>query len=162
MAIIWCIVPEIWSATDRTFCRSGLFFALLPPYGPIKSKFWQNDKNTWRDHHFMNVYHKWESSDVCFLRYGVQQTEFFIILDNFLPFYPPLPPNNPKNLNFQKMKEKKKTKTKKTGDIIILHICSINDNHMMCGSWDMKHDRQNFFAILEHFLRFYLPNNPKN
>ena len=29
MMIIWCMVPEIWSATDRTFCHFGPFFALL-------------------------------------------------------------------------------------------------------------------------------------
>ena len=43
----------------------------------------------------------------------------FVILDCFLPLYPP---NNP---NFQKMK-------KKPGGII-LHICTINDNDMMYG-----------------------------
>ena len=43
------------------------------------------------------------------LRYGVWQTEFFAILDYFLPFYTPpppplpLPPNNPENQNFEKM-----------------------------------------------------------
>ena len=31
MTIIWCMAPEIWSATDRIFCHSGPFFALLPP-----------------------------------------------------------------------------------------------------------------------------------
>ena len=43
--ITWCTVPEIQSETDRTFCHSGLLFALLPPYGPKKSKFWKNEKN---------------------------------------------------------------------------------------------------------------------
>ena len=32
--------------------------------------------------------HKWQSYDVWFLKYGVQWTEFFIIMDHFLPFYP--------------------------------------------------------------------------
>ena len=32
-------------------------------------------------------------------------------------------------------------------DIIILHMCTINENHMMYGSWDKEHDRQNFFSI---------------
>ena len=32
----------------------------------------------------------------------------------------------------------------------------------MYGSWDMKHDRQNFFFHLGHFLPFYPPNSPKN
>ena len=33
------MVPEIWSAADIIFCHSGPFIALLPPYGPRKSKF---------------------------------------------------------------------------------------------------------------------------
>ena len=49
------------------------------------------------------MYHKGHSYDVWFLRYGARQTEFFVILDHFLPFYLP---NNPKNQNFEKMKKK--------------------------------------------------------
>ena len=33
---------------------------------------------------------------------------------------------------------------------------------MMCGSWDIEHDRQNSFFILGYFLPLYLPNNPEN
>ena len=33
------------------------------------------------------------------------------------------------------------------GDIIILHMCTINDNHMMNSSWDMEHDAQNFLSF---------------
>ena len=54
---------------------------------------------------------------------------FFVTLDHFLPFYPP---NNPKNQNFEKLK-------KTPGDIIILHMCTIDDNHMMFGSYYMEH-----------------------
>ena len=50
---------------------------------PENLNFQKNEKNTWRD--------------------GVQQTEFFVVLDCFLPFYPH---NNPKNQNFEKMKKK--------------------------------------------------------
>ena len=42
----------------------------------------------------------------------------------FLPFYAP---NNQKNQNFEKLKNT-------PGDITILNICAINDNHMMYGS----------------------------
>ena len=38
-----------------------------------------------RYHNFILVYHKWQSYDVRFLRYGVQHN-FFVILDYFLPF----------------------------------------------------------------------------
>ena len=31
MTIIWCMVPETWSVTDRIFCDFGIFFTLLPP-----------------------------------------------------------------------------------------------------------------------------------
>ena len=43
-------------------------------------------------------------------------------------------------LTTQKSKILKKMKIM-TGDIIILHKCTINDNHMMYGSWDMVCDR---------------------
>ena len=46
---------------------------------------------------------------------------------HFGPFFVLLPPNNPKNQNFEKMK-------KLPGDITILHICTINDNHMLYSS----------------------------
>ena len=42
-----------------------------------------------------------------------------------------------------------------------LHRCTINDNHMIYGSWDTEHDIQNF-SHFGHFLPFYAPNNPKN
>ena len=93
MKIIWCMIPEIWSTTDR------IFFS-----------FWTI----------------------------------------FCPFTPPTPSDNPENQNFEKMKIA-------PGDIIILHKCTINDNHMIYGSWDMMCTRQNFFVILGHFFPFYPP-----
>ena len=38
--------------------------------------------------------------------------------------------------------------------IIILHMCTINDNHMMYGCWDRKHDRQNFLSFWTIFSSF--------
>ena len=72
---------------------------------------------------YIHVYHKGRSYDTWFLKYKVQQTEFFVILGHFLPFQPL---DNPK-IKTLKLK-------KNPGDIIILHICPINDNHMMYGS----------------------------
>ena len=88
ITIIWGTVPEIRSETYRTFCHFGPLFALLPFDGPKKSKFWKNEKNTWRYYHFTNVYHKWQSYDVWFLRYGVQQTELLVFWTIFSPFTP--------------------------------------------------------------------------
>ena len=145
------------------------------------------------------MYHKWQSYYVRFLRYGVQWAEFFVILDRFLPFYPP---NNPQKTKFwekkkkncleilsfytaatinenymmygswdtkhvgptflpfwtiyctftppttQKIKILKKKRKKPPGDIITLHMCTINDNHMMYGSWDIECGTK-FFIILD-------------
>ena len=108
---------------DVRFLRYGVkrteFFVILgyflpfyhpPPNNPTNQNF---EKSTCRCHHFTQVYQKSGSYHVCFLRYGVWQTEFFIILDFFffLPFYPS---NNPENKNFGKIK-------KTPGNIIIYH-----------------------------------------
>ena len=38
ITFIWCMVPEIWSATDRTFCNVGSFFVLWPNQQPKNLK----------------------------------------------------------------------------------------------------------------------------
>ena len=53
--------------------------------------------------------------------------------------------HNLKNQNFEKMK-------KIPGDIITLHLCTTNDNHMMYASRDMEHDRQNFLSFRAIFV----------
>ena len=139
------MVPKIWNATDRVSCHFGPFFALLPSQQPEKLKFWKTEQKALRYYHFTHVYHKWQSYDVWFLRYEVWRTEFFVILDHFLPFYPY---NNPKTLNFEKLK-------KVPGDIIILQKCSKKHNHMLYGSSDMVQNRSkcyfSFWAIFYHF-----------
>ena len=70
-------------------------------------------------------------------------------------FFALLSPNNPKNQNFDKMK-------KTPGDIIILHKCTINGNHMMYGLRDIKCDRQNCLSFWTDFCPFTPPNNLKN
>ena len=50
---------------------------------------------------------------------------------------------------FTPLKQPSKSKfwKKKPRDIISLHLCTANDNHMMYGSWDMECDRLNFFSL---------------
>ena len=43
---------------------------------------------------------------------------------------------------------------KNPGDIIILHICTINYNHMMYFYWDIEHDRENFLSFWTVFCPF--------
>ena len=138
MKIIWCMAPKIQSVTNRIFCHFGPFFALLHPQQPGKSKFQRNEKIDSLE--ILSFYPMW-------------QIEFFVILEHFLHSYHPI---NPKNQNFERKK-----KTKPPGDIIILHMCTINDNHMMYDSWDMECDTE-FFVILDRFFPFYPSNNQKN
>ena len=75
-----------------------------------------------------------------------KRQKVFVILNQFSPFYLL---ENPENQNFEKMK-------KIPGDIIILYLGTIYDNHMTLGSWDMECYKQEFLVILGHFvLPFY-------
>ena len=153
----------------------------------------KNEKICWRYHYFTNVYQKSQLHDVRFLRYGVRQTEFFVILGHFLPFYHPhshVSPNDPENQNFEKKRKNtwryyqgrflplypspyppprlldpenqnfEKMKKASWG-IIILHLCAINDNRMIYGSWDMKGEGQNFFPFSTVFCPFTPVTNRK-
>ena len=105
-------------------------------------------KKSWRSCHFTHVYHKWQSYDVWFLRHWAWWTEFFVILDHFLPFYPL---KNLKNQNFKKMK-------KMPGDNIFLQKCTKNHNHMVWCSWDIRHDGCNcYFSLWAIFCPFTPP-----
>ena len=158
MTITWYMVPEVSNSTDRVLCHFGLSFALSPSYEPRKLNLWKNKNNAWRYYHFTHVHHKWQSHDVwflryrshdvCFLRYWEQQAEFFVILDCFLPFHPPI---KPQNQNFEKMK-------KAPENIIISRMCTINDN-LMHSSWDVECDRQ-IFCDFKPFFAISPPNNP--
>ena len=45
-------------------------------------------------------------------------------------------------------------------DFIILHRSTINKNHMMYDSWDMEHNRQNFFSFWTFFALLQPPPPP--
>ena len=123
--------------------RQAEFFVILwhflpfqPPNNPKNQNF-KSEKKIWRYFNFTHLHHIWQSYDVWFLRDGAQQTKFLVSLDNFLPFYPPM---DPENQNFRKMNTTPE-------DIIILQKHTINDSHMMNGSSDMKCNRQNFLSF---------------
>ena len=114
----------------------------------MKQNFRKVKRNYWRYHHLTNVQQKSQSYDVYFLGYEVWQTWFFAILVHFLPYWP------------QKWKFGKNVKTK-PGDIILLHMCSINEDHMRHGFSDIRLDRPVFFVILGHFLPLTLLTTQK-
>ena len=84
----------MYGSWDMECNRQNLFsfwivFCSFTPLTTRKIKILKNGRNAWRYHYFTLVYHKWQSYDVRFLRYGVWHTEFFLILDYILPFYSP-------------------------------------------------------------------------
>ena len=111
MKIVWCLVAEIWSATDRIFCHFRSFFAFLPHQQHEKSKFWKKapgdiiilhkcTKN--HDHMLYTVLKIW-----C-VTYAIS---FWAIFCTFTLLTAP--------------KTKIKKKLKKTpGDVLILHMCT--------------------------------------
>ena len=76
------------------------------------------------------------------MRQGAWQNYLsFGLIFAFLPLY------GPRKSKFWKMK-------KFEGDIIILHMCTKNNNHMMYSSRDREWDRQNFLSFWAIFCPF--------
>ena len=143
--MIICLIPEILSTIDIILCHFGPFFASSPPNNFENQNLEKNKRHAWRYHHFTLVYHKWWSYDIWFLRYWVQQTDFLTFWTIFCPFT---------NLTTQKIKILEKKKKTACGDIIILHMCTINDTYMMYGFWDMECKRQNVLSFWVIFCPF--------
>ena len=97
-------------------------------------QFWKTEKTCWRYHHFTHVYQK---TTIIWGTAPEIQSETDMIFYHFGGFFALLLPNKPKNQNFKQMK-------KSSGDVIVLHMCSKNHDHMMYASWDMECDRHNF------------------
>ena len=128
-----CTINEdymIYNSWNIRCHRQVILCHFLPfqPSGNSENLNFKIEKNTWTYYHFTYLHHKWQSFDVWFLGHGARQTELFIILERFLLFYPPM---DPENQNLKKMK-------KVTENIIILQMCTVNDSHMMHGSWDVE------------------------
>ena len=123
------------------------FFAFYPPKTP-KNQFWKNEKLAGDIIILHMCTKKSQTYDARFLRYGVRCTEFFVILGYFLPFHPPPPPPPPQeNQNFEKIK-------KALADVVLLHVCTLYEDQMMYGSWDIKHNEQNFLSFWAIFCPF--------
>ena len=147
------------------FVILGYFLPFWPtPSNKPENQNFEEMKKTFGDVTILNLCNKKHGHMIVgLLRYGVLTDiifchfrQFFVIL-SFCCFVPLLTPK------IKIWKECKKT----PGDIILLHMCTINQDHMhpwymMYGSWDMKFNIQNYFVILGIFLSFYPLNSPKN
>ena len=134
----------------------GRFLPFYPTLKTRKSQFWKNEKSCWRYHHFTHMYQNHNH-----MRYGSWDTESDRQKLSFWSIFCHFTYNNPKYQKFEKMK-------KASGDVINLHLCTKNHNHVMYASWDMecnKHnmtygswdmdcDRQNFWSFLAIFGPF--------
>ena len=121
----------------------------MAPFTPmmtwkIKIKKKKNEKNNWRYYHFTHMYDKWRWYDVWFLRYGARQTELFLILNYFLPFYPLT------TRNIKILKKWKKTPI----DIIILQMCTINEDHTLVNVADVDSIQIRPLKINHSFIIF--------
>ena len=139
------MAPEVWNSTDRISYHFGPSYHFLPFYPPnnLKSQNFQKlDKKpgdiilnmcTINDNHMM--YSSWDMK--------CARQNFLSFWTVFCLFTPPT----------QKIKILKNWMI----ILIILHMCTTNDNHMMYSSWDMKRDRQNFLSFWTFFFSFLLP-----
>ena len=145
MTIIWCMVPQIWSMTDRIFCHSGPSFAIFPLNQPKKSRFWKMKRKPGdililykciiNDNHMM--YGSWDM-----VRNGCHF--YFLFWAIFCPFT---------SLTAQKFKIGKQWKK-------ALKISSFynsdtkNHVHMLYCSWHMARDGCNYFSFWTIFCTF--------
>ena len=144
MAVIWCMVPDIWSVTDKIFCHFGSLLAFLPPNNPKKQNFEKMKKTPGH----IIILHKCNVNDN-HIMHGSWDAERDI--QTFLSFWTIICPFTP--LATWKIKILKKLK-KIPGDIIIFHMCTINDNHVTYSSWDIECDGQNFLLFWIIFCPF--------
>ena len=134
---IWFLKYRVWQTEIFDILDRFL------PFQPIHNLGNQNfniEKNTWRYYHFKHLHHKWESYDVWFLRYGVQQT----IFRHSGPFFALLPAYRAKKLTFSKKWKKH------------LKILSFYKHKWQSydGSPAMECNRKNFLSFWPIFCPF--------
>ena len=138
------MVPEIKGATEWVL---GHFLPFDPPNNAKNRNFEKMKKKPGDIIIFTFMYQKYWSYDLWFLRYGAQQTEFFVILGHFCPLTP---------LTIWKIKN---LKIWKTPGISVFYICVPQMTIIWCivpEIWS-KIDRI-FCHFGPFFLPFYLPH----
>ena len=141
MTIKWCIIHEIWSATEFLI----IFGHFLPFYPPNSLQ----NENTKKMKKCLEISSFYTSvPKIMIVGYTVPEISHKAerIIFHFGQFFALLRLKNEKN----------------TWRYHHFTQCTINDSHMVYGFWDMQCSRQNFFVILGHCLPFYSPNSPKN
>ena len=123
------------------------FYSTPPPTQQHKTeKNWTKLKKTSGDVIILNLYNKKHNHMI----YAYSDME--CNRHNFLSFYAIFCSFTP--LLTLKIKIWKKCK-KNPGDIILLHMCTIIQDHMMYGSWDIKCKGQSFLSFLVIFALWH-------
>ena len=139
--IISCMLPKIWSMTDNFLS----FWVIFCPFTPLLIPKINICKKMYKKPADIILLH------MCTINEDHMMSGFWNIRhdrQSFLSFWAIFCPLT--LLTTWKIKILKNLK-KGTQDII-LHLCTTNDYHMMYGSSDMEHDRQNFFVTLRLFF----------
>ena len=145
-----------WAWQTEFFGHSGPFFPLSPPPLPPPSygqkikilKKWK--KNTWRYYHFRNEYHKWQSYDEWFFRYGMQWTQYLVIWTVFCPF---------SHLTTQKIKIFKKWENNL--DILSFYRCVPKMTIIWCTFPKIRKETGRIFCLFGSFFALFPPTTQK-
>ena len=140
---------DIWH-NKQSFLPFWVIFCPLAFLKNWKSNFWKNEKKPLRYYHFTLAYRKWWSYDVWFLRHGAWETEFFVILDYFVPWTSPSP--SPTLLTPQKVKILKNQKTAHRYTL----VCHKWNSYDVCF---LRYGVQHiiFFLYFGHFFSPFTP-----
>ena len=137
MTIIWYMVPEISTATDRFF-----LYSLTARKIKISNK--------WKTHVQISSFYT-SALKIMIIIYTVPEiwhVTGVIVLFHFGLFFVLYPHNSQKNKNFKKTK-------KDPRDIIISHRCTKTHDHMLCCSWDLLREGCNsYFSLWAIFCPF--------
>ena len=96
----------------------------------------KNEKNAWRHYPFIHVYHNEDHMIYGSWNIRCNRQKFLLFQEIFFALTDLWHPEKSKFYHWEKT----------PGDII-LFMCTKNDNHMMNGSWDIKHNRHNFLSF---------------
>ena len=132
--VIWCMLSEIW--VQHNFLS---FWVIFCPFTPLLAPKIKNLKKIRRYFLFCMCTINKDSWDI------MRNRQKFL---SFLVIFIPL--TNQKSQFWEK----------KPGDIISLHLCTTNDNHMMYGSLDIRCNWQSFLWTI--FCPFDPPKNLEN
>ena len=129
------------------------FWTVFCPFYPLNNSKNQNFEKMKHTPQDITILHRCTINDnhmMYHMRYRVQQTELFVILDYFLPFYPP------------KNQIKILKKWKYHLDVLSFYTCVPQMTIIWCMVPEIRSVTDRILVILDHFLHFYPSNNTKN